>query len=153
MALTGYARLRTPSRRDRGGEYDPYRALDRRTKLRLGGGKYTSRNGVAPDVLAEIVGQMWGMELSVGELVEWYVKAALVQIDSNRRAREVRAFAKITEARARLARARRGGYTSYFYHRDARARAAGFSSLWAMRKARGWVSRPDVQSPEERKAA
>lgn len=155
MHATGGSLLRTPSRTDRGGEFDGYRHLPKRVKLQLAGGRYTSRRGVHPDRLALIVAEQTGIEMDCDRLIEWYVAAALVQIESNRRLRQVRAWARVREVVARSRRAQRAGCRTFFGYRDAMARKAGFSSFYAMRKARGWSVRSSSGTVpmSERKAA
>jgi len=96
--------------RHAGGEWDEVRAISRKVRRRLIGAGLMHPRGMAPDQLAEVVGDWFGRDFTADELVAWYVWHGLQTIEQRRTAARARTY------RRRDARARAEGFRS-FYHR------------------------------------
>lgn len=121
---------RTSPPRRAGGEWDPWKALPRRTKLRLIGAGYARRGGLEPDVLADVI--VRNKPDVADDPLGWYYRTALAALRERRSASR-------KDRRNRLARAA-GCRTEYAY-RTLQAQAAGFETFWQYRLARKWAER------------
>lgn len=127
----GNNRLRPPRHNERGGEWDPVRALPTTTRRSLASAGYITRRGIAPDQLALVLAESpLGHQYDTDELVDWYVTHALEAI----RFRQSRGFQLAQEQarRARLAAAH--GHATHYDYRTADSRSRGFTSLWDRRR-------------------